>query len=59
MGVPIENEEKPILGKIWVPYINGNREDWSYLCDNNRIVAKEDEIVWRFEDPHLNKEEGQ
>lgn len=49
MGVGIENEENPISGKIWVPYINNKREDWSYLCENNRIVAKEDEIVWRFE----------
>lgn len=49
MGVAIEDEEKPVQGKLWVPYINGKREDWSYLCENNRIVAKEDEIVWRFE----------
>ena len=57
MGVGMENEEQPAHGKIWVPYINGKREDWSYLCDNNRIVAKEDEIIWRFEDPNLKKEE--
>jgi len=49
MGLQIENEENPISGKIWVPYINNKREDWSFLCENNRIVAKEDEIVWRFE----------
>ena len=49
IGVGIENEEKPLDGKLWVPYINNKREDWSYLCDHNRIVAKEDEIVWRFE----------
>jgi hypothetical protein len=52
MGVGIENEENPLEGKIWVPYINDVREDWSFLCENNRIVAKEDEIVWRFEEYH-------
>jgi hypothetical protein len=33
-----------------VPYINGKREDWSYICENNRIVAKEDDIVFRYEE---------
>lgn len=50
-GKEIENEAMPLLGKLWVPYINGRREDWSYICENNRIVAKEDEIIFRFEDP--------
>lgn len=50
LGVGIENEENPPQGKIWVPYINGRREDWSFLCENNRIVAKEDNIIWRYED---------
>lgn len=49
IGKGIENEEKPLDGKVWVPYINNRREDWSFLCENNRIVAKEDEIVWRYE----------
>ena len=49
LGVGIENEIDPAAGKIWVPYINNKREDWSSLCDNNRIVGKEDEIIWRFE----------
>ena len=29
LGVGIENEEDPIAGKLWVPYINNRREDWS------------------------------
>ncbi|CDW86786.1 UNKNOWN [Stylonychia lemnae] len=49
MGLAIENEDAPVDGKIWVPYINNKREDWSFLCENNRIIAKEDEIVWRYE----------
>ncbi len=50
MGLELENEAEPFVGKVWVPYINNKRENWSFLCENNRIVAKEDEIVWRFEE---------
>jgi len=49
LGVGIENEQEPKKGKVWVPYINDKREDWSFLCENNRIIAKEDEILWRLE----------
>ena len=45
----MENETDPLTGKVWVPYINNKREDWTYLCDSNRIICKEDEILWRFE----------
>ena len=55
LGVAIENEEDPISGKLWVPYVNNKREDWSSLCDTNRIIGKEDEIVWRYE-PHYYKD---
>jgi hypothetical protein len=55
LGVGIDNEQEPKSGKIWVPYINDKREDWSFLCENNRIIAKEDEILWRLEQ-YLNKE---
>ena len=49
LGVGIENEDEPVAGKMWIPYINNKREDWSQLCDCNRIVCKEDDIVWRYE----------
>ena len=49
LGVAVENEDDPISGKLWVPYLNNKREDWSVLCDTNRIICKEDEIVWRYE----------
>jgi hypothetical protein len=51
-GKEMENERQPYLGKMWVPYINSKREDWSYICENNRIIAKEDEIIFRFEEPY-------
>ena len=49
LGKDIENETDPHSGKLWVPYINDRREDWSFMCENNRIVAKEDAIVFRYE----------
>jgi hypothetical protein len=49
IGIPIQNEKTPHLGKIWVPYLNAKREDWSYLCENNRVVEKDDEIVFKYE----------
>jgi hypothetical protein len=29
VGIEISRPEKPAAGKIWVPYINARREDWS------------------------------
>jgi hypothetical protein len=49
LGISLQNEDNPPKGKIWVPYINAKREDWSFLCENNRIVNKNDSIVWRLE----------
>ena len=49
IGVEISNEVQPARGRIWVPYVNAQREDWSYICENNRVVSLDDEIVFRFE----------
>ena len=49
IGINIENEEIPKMGRIWVPYINNKKEDWGFLCDNNRIISKEDDLIWKFE----------
>jgi hypothetical protein len=48
-GVVIENEEDPTKGKLWMPYINKHKYDWSFLCSNNRIVKRGDEIELKFE----------
>jgi hypothetical protein len=53
IGVGISDETAPSQGKIWVPYINALREDWSYICENNRLVSKDDEIVFRYEPAFL------
>jgi hypothetical protein len=49
VGIKIENDKDPYKGKIWVPYINNQKEDWSFLCQKNRIVTKQDEIVFKYE----------
>ena len=50
IGMEIEDESSLASGKKWVPYINSKREDWTFLCENNRIVCHEDEILFRFEE---------
>ena len=43
-----------------MPYINGKKEDWSFMCEFDRIVSKQDDVIWRYEefvaDPkHIDK----
>lgn len=49
VGYRLENEKDPYKGKIWVPYINGQKEDWSFLCQRNRIITKQDDLCFRYE----------
>ena len=49
LGFRIENEKDPYHGNIWVPYINKIKEDWSFICQNNRIVTKQDGIELKYE----------
>ena len=49
VGREIEREDDPKAGRMWLPYVNRLREDWTFICENNRIVSKEDDIVFRFE----------
>ena len=49
IGVEISNEGQPARGRVWVPYVNAHREEWSYICENNRVVSPDDEIVFRYE----------
>ena len=41
--------QEQLESKFWIPYINDVREDWSYICEHNRLIAKEDKIVWKWE----------
>jgi hypothetical protein len=38
----------------WVPYINCNKEDWTDLCQNNRILFKNDDLELKYEKETLN-----
>jgi hypothetical protein len=49
LGYEIEKEEEPLKGKLWVPYINKEKQSWSNLCGKNRVVNREDEIELKYE----------
>lgn len=49
LGFGMENPEEPEKGKVWTCYINNKKENWSMLCELNRIVHKEDEIEFKYE----------
>ena len=40
---------------IWVPYINSVREDWTDICQNNRLVLKTDDVEFKYETPTHNQ----
>jgi hypothetical protein len=48
LGYEID-EDNPKRDKIWTIYINKQRCDWSYQCNYNRVLRKNDEIEFRFE----------
>ena len=48
-GLALSNEENPFLGELWIPYINEGKEDWTEICQYNRIVSKNDLIEFKFE----------
>ena len=48
----MNDEEDPSRGPIWNIYINGHLEDWMEIMRQNRIICKEDAIIWRY---HLRK----
>lgn len=49
IGYSIEYIDNPEQGKVWNCYINKKKQDWSFICDQNRIVNKGDEIEFRYE----------
>ena len=48
LGVDIENEEEPDKGNMWIPFINGKMEHWTFICRNGRIVNNTDDIEWKY-----------
>ena len=51
----MNDNEDPSRGPIWNIYINGHLEDWMEIMRQNRIICKEDAIIWRY---HLRKVDG-
>lgn len=54
-GYEIENEEEPNKGKMWNCYINKEKIDWSYECNNNRVISMNDEVELRYEEGPKDK----
>ena len=48
-GYSIENEDNPKKGKMWNFYINKEKVDWTFSCNNNRIISSKDELDLKFE----------
>ena len=55
----IEDEEAPLRGKLWNLYINGVPEDWGESCRRNRIICKEDLVLWKYHRPHSDSHRRQ
>jgi hypothetical protein len=49
IGYEIENDDNPEVGKLWIPYINKEKSNWSQICGNNRIIKRSDEIEFIYE----------
>ena len=54
-GYEIENEEEPNKGKMWNCYINKEKIDWTYVCNNNRVISMNDEVELRYEEGPKDK----
>lgn len=54
-GYEIENEEEPNKGKMWNCYINKEKIDWTYECNNNRVISMNDEVELRYEEGSKDK----
>ena len=38
MGLEVEDEKHPQLGKMWVPFINGKQHDWNQIVIYNKKI---------------------
>jgi len=48
-GKKIENDKNPEQGKMWIPYINNHKEDWSDICRKNRVITSSDTVEFIYE----------
>ena len=49
LNYKIENEDHPKKGKMWNIYINNEKVNWDYKCDNQRTINFQDKIDLKFE----------
>lgn len=49
-GLEITNDKSPYLGRLWVPYVNDTKEDWTSVCERELQVTPEDKVEWRHEE---------
>jgi len=47
-GKKIENENNPEQGKMWIPYINDVKEDWTNICRKNRVITPADSVKFIY-----------
>lgn len=48
-GYELENEVNPNKGKMWNLYLNNSKANWTFLCNNNRIISVKDEMELKYE----------
>ena len=40
---------------MWNCYINKEKIDWTYVCNNNRVISMNDEVELRYEEGPKDK----
>lgn len=53
-GFELENESDRIKGKMWNFYLNNTKANWSFICNNNKIISVKDEIELKYESESVN-----
>ena len=49
LGLEMENEQSPETGKLWVPYVNGQKMSWNEICQKEVTLLPTDLVEWHFE----------
>ena len=48
LGIDIENEDEPEKGRMWIPFINDKKENWTFICRSSKIVKSSDKVLWKY-----------
>ena len=49
VGLELENEDDPYLGKRWIAYINDMRIEWDEICEKEQNIMPSDVVRFQFE----------